>query len=93
MLGKLADYRYDRCATAYPGGLSLGCRGAVMNDKAEQLIYDHVFKELVNEGFQQSHAEQAGAAALRFYRRNTPHQKSIKQAIAQCKKAHKKVER
>ncbi len=64
-----------------------------MNDKAEQLIYDHVFKELVNDGFQQSHAEQAGAAALRSYRRNTNHKNAIKQAIAQCKKAHKRVEK
>ena len=62
-----------------------------MNDKAEELIYSHVFKELVNDGFQQVHAEQAGAAALRHYRRNTPHQKAIKKAIADCRKAHKKV--
>lgn len=64
-----------------------------MNDKAEQLIYNHVFKELVNDGFQQCHAEQAGAAALRLYRRNTRHQNAIKQAIAQCNKAHKRVEK
>ena len=62
-----------------------------MNDKAEQLIYDHVFKELVNDGYQQSHAEQAGAAALRSYRRHTTHKNAIKQAIAACRKAHKKV--
>ena len=28
--------------------------------KAEHLIYDHVFKALVNDGFQQAHAEQGG---------------------------------
>lgn len=64
-----------------------------MNDKAENLIYDHVFKTLINDGFQQAHAEQAGATAIRLYRRNTTHKNAIKQAIAQCKKAHKKVKK
>jgi len=64
-----------------------------MNDKAEELIYNHVFKELVNDGFQQQHAEQAGATALRLYRRNTSHKSAIKQAVAECKKAHKRVKK
>lgn len=59
--------------------------------KAEHLIYDHVFKTLVNDGYQQSHAEQGGASAVRAYRRNTPHKVAIKQAVAQCKKAHKRT--
>lgn len=62
-----------------------------MNDKAENLIYDHVFKTLVNDDYQQAHAEQAGAMAIRLYRRNTTHKNAIKRAIAECKKAHKKV--
>lgn len=62
-----------------------------MNDKAEDLIYDHVFKELVNDGFQQAHAEQGGAAAVRNYRRNVTHKNAIKKAIADCRKAHKRV--
>jgi len=61
-------------------------------NKAEDLIYFHVFKELVNDGFQQAHAEQAGAAAVRHYRRNKPHKKAIQRAVADCKKAHKRVE-
>lgn len=28
--------------------------------KAEHLIYDHVFKTLISDGYQQAHAEQGG---------------------------------
>ncbi len=59
--------------------------------KIDDLIYDHVFKELINDGFQQAHAEQAGASALRHHHRNTPHKEAIKLAITNCKKAHKRI--
>ena len=62
-----------------------------MNDQAEDLIYNHVFKELVNDGFTARHSEQAGAAAIRFYRRNMKHKDAIKRSIAECKKAHKRI--
>lgn len=64
-----------------------------MNNAAEDLIYDHVFKELINDGYRQDHAEQAGAACIRKYRRNTTHKKAIEQALAECRKAHKRVKK
>ncbi len=64
-----------------------------MNDQAENLIYNHVFRGLVNDGFQERHAEQAGASAIRMYRRSTPHKEAIKKALAECKKAHKRTKK
>lgn len=64
-----------------------------MNSAAEDLIYNHVFKELINDGYRQDHAEQAGATAIRKYRRNTPHKNAIKYALAECRKAHKRVKK
>ena len=62
-----------------------------MQTKAENLIYEHVFKTLVNDGFQQSHSEQAPASAIRLYRRNVRHKDAIKRSIAECKKSHKRT--
>ena len=31
--------------------------------KAEDLIYNHVFKTLVNDGYQQAHSEQGGGSS------------------------------
>jgi Holliday junction resolvasome RuvABC DNA-binding subunit len=53
------------------------------------LIYDHVFKDLVNLGFTQAHSEEAATEAVRSHNRNTRHKDAIKQAISQCKKLHK----
>ena len=61
-------------------------------NKGEHLIYDHVFKVCVNDGFTQRDSEQGGAEAVRIFRRNTPAKKAIKQAIATCKKLNKRVQ-
>lgn len=62
-----------------------------MPAKASDIIYDHVFKQLCAEGYRSEHAAQAGSAAIRKHRRNQTANKAIKDAIAECKKAHKKV--
>lgn len=59
-----------------------------MDDKAYNIIYDHVFKTLVNDGFQESYAEEGAAGAVRRYRRGSTHKIAIKDAINLCKKSH-----
>ena len=57
--------------------------------KASDLLYNHVFKELITLGFTQAHSEEGGAKAVRLWRRGTKHQDATARAIRECKKAHK----
>lgn len=53
------------------------------------IIYDCVFKELINNGHQQRDAGYAAAEAVRLYRHNTPHKKAIEKALKQAKETYK----
>jgi len=62
-----------------------------MNNQAEDLIYNHVVKELVADGFKRVNAEDAGDKAVTLYHRNTMHEDAIRQAVEWCKQTHKRV--
>jgi len=64
-----------------------------MNNQAEDLIYNHVVKELAADGFKRVNAEDAGDKAVDLYHKNMMHEDAITTAISLCKQTHKRVER
>lgn len=56
----------------------------------EKLITDHIFKEFTSMGFTERQAKLVANSALLKYKRNTNHQKAIKDSIAEGKKLYTK---
>ena len=59
--------------------------------KPEDLIYNHTFKDFINQGFTDRDAGEVAASAIRNWKRGNRHKDAIDKAIKEGKKLYKKV--